>query len=121
MAGRTVLTLRRTQQGEIAVSADVFNEKDDAVVSIEDNKFTISDEAFQVEKPDASTLRVTVKHRKETVLDIRYLNKYAVRVLGHFYYAGQDVLVKDTGVVANPGDRKIHDSCFGNAKSMFTF
>jgi hypothetical protein len=119
---RVIISLDRNKNGEIAVNADVFNEKDDVVVTIEKNKFTISDEAFQVETPDKSTLRVTIKRKKETVLSIHYSNNYVIRITGHFHYEGRDILVtEDQGLVVNPGNTTLSGSCYGNMGTLFTF
>ena len=46
-----------------------------------------------VERPDASTLTVVIKQIKEKILDMRFLNKHAIRILGHFHYPGSPDLV----------------------------
>ncbi|MGC2475721.1 MAG: hypothetical protein WA485_15370 [Candidatus Sulfotelmatobacter sp.] len=95
-----VLTLNRNKSGQIAISGEVFNSRDDAVVIIENNKFTTSNEAFIVSST-RSTLRVTVKHLNETVLNVNYLNPGAVRIMGHFYYQGKEVFAKDDETIIN--------------------
>ena len=116
--GRELLRLDRDKVGRLALTGDVFNKNDDAVVVISKNRFTISDEAFVVDK-SSSDLRVTVKHLNETVLQVRYLNKDAVRVSGHFYYHGKDVLAQDDKLVL-PNNNIVSDMCSQNSGTIFS-
>jgi hypothetical protein len=99
MSGRPILTLDKNLNGEIAVTTDVYDKNNDVVVSITKNKYTISDDAFEVEHPNSSTLQVWIKHEKEKVLDVQFVNKRVVKVLGHFYWGGRDLIATDTDVV----------------------
>lgn len=114
---RNKLTMYQNAQGEIAISTDIFDEHDDVVVSIEKNKFTISNDVFQVEYPDHSTLNVIIKHHKEKVLDIRFLNKNAIRIYGHFHYPdAPDIIADETGIHRRPMNITggcLHDAVFG--------
>src|ERR1700730_3609133 len=101
--GHNLLTLDRNKQGQLAFSGKIFNSHDDAVVVFEKNRFTISNEAFEVKYPDKSSLMVTVKHLNETALEIHYLNPHTVKISGHFYYKGTEVLVSDDQVSLNNG------------------
>lgn len=105
----------------MSITTDVFDEHEDVVVSIEKNKYTISNDAFQIVRPDDSTLSVIVKHRKEKVLDIRFLNDQIIRVYGHFRYPdAHDVIADENGVENEPVT--LSNGCADNAgKALFGF
>jgi hypothetical protein len=96
-----LLTLDKNKRGELALSADVYS-NDDIVVEFKDGKYTVSNDAFKVEKPDPSTLEVTIKRLKEKVLQVRFLNAHAIKILGHFQYPNaSDLRVDDTALTVN--------------------
>lgn len=120
--GRDLLTVDRDKQGHLLFSGVVFNEHDDAVVAIKKNKFTASDEAFEVEESsDHSSLAVTVKHLDETVLDIEYLNAHTLRISGHFRYSGADITVNKSGTMMSHGNSGFgtKTGCFVESEVLF--
>jgi hypothetical protein len=118
--GRNLLALDQNKQGQMAFSGEIFNSHDDVVVVFDKNKFTISNEAFEVEYPNKSSLKVTVKHLNETALDIHYLNPRAVRISGHFYYKGRDLLVSDDQVSLDNGRGVFSGVCHDNSRAIFS-
>lgn len=104
LAGRDVLTLNRDSQGRMAISAEIFSSNDDAIVVVDKNKFTASKEAFIVDS-DPHSLRVTIEHLNESVLEMHYLNPHAIRIKGHFHFHRSDVVYTD--------DRTLVDGGFG--------
>jgi hypothetical protein len=103
LGGRNVLTLNKDSQGLMAISAEIFNSNDDAIVVVDKNKFTASKEAFIVNSSPHS-LRVTVEHLNESVLEMQYLNPHAVRIKGHFHFNGSDVIYTDDKTLVPGGD-----------------
>jgi hypothetical protein len=87
------MTLEKNRHGELAVTTDIYDENENILVSIEKNHFIVTNDAFEITHPDRSTLVVVVKHQKEKVLDIRFLNKRAIRIWGHFRYPNAPDLV----------------------------
>jgi hypothetical protein len=81
---KPILTVNRNEQGRIAVTTDVMDDNDNAVVEIVDNHFTVASDAFKVERPDLSTLSVVIAHHKEQVLNIRYANPRTLKITGTF-------------------------------------
>jgi hypothetical protein len=121
IGGHPVLSLSKDAQGRIALTGEVLNDKDDAVVVIKNNKFTASGKnAFLVDSTK-SDLDVTVEHLNENVLSVSYLNAHAIKVRGHFHYKGTDVLVTEDEIVVN---RNVHMSgaCTAHARgAAFSF
>ena len=117
VAGHPVLTLQKKKSGEIAISGEIYNPQDEAIVVIENNKFTTSTEAFIVNST-LNSLRVTVKHLNETVLNVQYLNPHTVRISGHFYYQGHSVLVGTDKTTVDSIDLG-GVTCLGNAHTLY--
>jgi hypothetical protein len=105
VGGHDLLKVDKDKAGHLTFSGEVFNASGDAVVVIEKNKFTVSDEAFIVDaSPDKTSLRVTVKRWNESVLDIEYLNAHTLKIAGHFRYHGADINFSDNGTEASRGN-----------------
>jgi hypothetical protein len=113
--GHDLLKFQRDTKGRLAFSGEVFNELDDAVVVIEKNKFTISDEAFQIDNPNRSSLKVTVKHLNEPVLDIEYLNSHALKIKGHFHFQGVDIKATDGSITTIRGAKRATGTITGES------
>lgn len=112
------LTIDRNSRGEVAVTFDIYDENENVVAAIEKNQVTISNDAFDVRRPDASTLTVIIKHKKETVLSARFLNKQAIRIYGHFRYPhALDVIASEDGLMV--GGDHITGGC--QADGSFAF
>lgn len=88
-----VLTLDKGKDGNISITTDIFDSSDDIVVGIDHNHFNIVKSVYTKEiSRDRSQLRVTLKHKKEEVLNVRYLNSTTVRIDGVFRHPGDPVL-----------------------------
>lgn len=105
----------------MSISTDVFDERDDIVVSINRNRYRVSNDAFEIDHPDESTLSVVLKHRQEKVLDIRFLNEHIIRIYGHFRYPdAHDVVADENGLTYAP--LTLGDGCAENARmALFDF
>jgi len=80
--------IRRTASG-ILVNATIRTSDNQVVARIHDNVFrTQSDSHFQAQSPDPHTLYVLDGDDK-VVLFVRYLNPFAIKILGQFYSPGQ--------------------------------
>jgi hypothetical protein len=119
VASHQVLSLNINKNGEIAINGEVYNPQDDAVVVIENNKFTTSNEAFIVHSTPNS-LRVTVKHLNEQVLNVRYISPNTVQITGHFHYQGNDVLVTTDEIIINGSAHFGGQNCSGYAHNLFS-
>jgi len=86
--GEVKLTLYKERGGKLAISTDIFDDNDDIVAEIDKNQFTVRKEGVFRKTSDRNSLRVVMVHKKETILDIRYLNPHALRILGRFHYPG---------------------------------
>jgi len=118
-----VLSFDRDAQGNKSVTTDIYDQKGDIVVEIKDNHFRIASDAFEVIHPDLSSLAVVIKHNKERVLDIRYLNPHSIRVLGTFRHPNDPVLeVRENSIALNERILSWSDVCAGNSgKGDFVF
>ena len=111
-----ILDLNRDGKGRVSVSTDLYDEKGDIVVEIKENKFTVANDAFEISRPDLSTLSVTIKHKKERVLDIRYLNPRAVQISGIFRHPDDPVLEVREGQSFLDGRLlRVSNNCVGDA------
>ena len=80
--------IRRTTSG-ILVNATIRTSDNYVVARIHDNVFrTQSDSHFQSQSPDPHTLYV-LDGEDKVVLFVRYLNPFAIKILGQFYFPGQ--------------------------------
>ena len=61
-----ILEMNKDEHGDIAVTTDIFDQNNDLVASIENNRFRVVQDAI-VERKDLHSLKVTIKHRKEQV------------------------------------------------------
>jgi hypothetical protein len=98
-------SLNRDPQGRIAITTDVFDSADNAVVEIDHNRFTVANDVFKMERPDLSTLAVYIKNHKEEVLWVRFLNPSTMRIRGVFRWRdAPSVVVTDSDIeAADPG------------------
>jgi hypothetical protein len=85
-----VLTLDRSEGGNIAVSLKVVDKSGDLVTSIDRNELNIANHALLTHKPrpDKSTLVVFDEGGNEA-LYVRYLNKKAIYIRGYMYLGGR--------------------------------
>jgi hypothetical protein len=86
--GEAFLTLR-VSDGALYVSTSVFDSEGRYIVRVVDNEFQASNErAFNPRKPDEHTLVVRDSKGVE-VLNVRYMNPRAIRLVGRFHLPGQ--------------------------------
>lgn len=99
--GETVLSFERAGE-EIAISARVFSKDRKIVAEIRENEFFINpNNYFRSERPDTHSLRVFDQEGRK-VLDVRFINRRAIRFLGIFSHPGREVVISETeGLFAN--------------------
>ncbi len=85
----------------IAVSARLFSDDGKIVAEIDRNEFFLNpSNYFRRDRPDKSSL-IVYDLRGERVLDVRYLNERAVRILAHFRHpSGAGVEITSGGAFA---------------------
>ncbi len=88
----TILTLDKDAKGNVAATVDVFDQNNDIVVEIDKNHFRVANDTFNVVHNDLSSLEVVIKHNKEHVLGIHYLNPSAIQIVGVFRHPGDPQL-----------------------------
>ena len=108
----TRLTLDRDPKNRgINVTMDVFGADEKIVVGIEKNEFTVNpNNYYRMKRPDKSTLVVLDQYKKE-VLNIRYLNRRAIKLSALLYYPGVQgpIEIDDDGIKVETG--LVSDSC----------
>src|SRR5467141_569537 len=116
-----ILTLDKDSKGSISITTDIYDQNDDFVVGIEKNKFTPVSDAL-IERNDLSSLKVTLKHRKEQVLDVRYINPSTIRVFGIFRHPDDPELrVTTDGFIFNGQHVLVDNVCIGDFGILFQF
>jgi len=121
IGGTPLLQLDKNQKGEIAVSTDVMDDNDNEIVEIEHNHFTPANDVFMVKRKDLNSLSVIVKHEKQEVLNVRYLNAQVIRITGIFNRHGIQVIATQSSVETRfpYGGRFIQSgSCFGETSVL---
>lgn len=105
---------RDPKSGNITVTLDVFGADGKIVASIERNQFTVNpNNYFKMVKPDPSTLRVVDQYNKE-VLNVRYLNRHAIKLEALLYYPGLDDPIEIKDDALSMGDYVVADNCSYN-------
>jgi hypothetical protein len=97
--GQQRVALRRDANGWLAIDADLFDPDGSVLVRIRSNRFVVNQATtFDVQTPDASTLKVSDRRGIE-VLDIRFMNPSTVRVNVSLHLAsGEAFIINPTGV-----------------------
>lgn len=92
IAGKELLSVERVN-GNLLISAEIYDVYGKIIAEIKNNEFTINqNNFFRRERPDKSTLIVYDQYNVE-VLNIRYLNPSAIKVLGTFRYKNRPPVV----------------------------
>jgi hypothetical protein len=89
---KPILTVDRNNKGELAISTDIYDQQDQIVTEIKDNKILISSDVFEHLRMDYNRLTIVIKHKKEKVLDINYMNPKALKIFGIFRTPGSKTL-----------------------------
>ena len=86
--GNAVFLKMRITDGALLVSASIADSTGERVVTIIDNQFQAShDRAFHPVQPDGHSLVVRDMSGHE-VLNVRYVNRRAIRIVGRFHLPG---------------------------------
>jgi hypothetical protein len=117
-----ILTLDRDEKGDVGITTDIYDQNDDFIAGISKNKFTVVNDAI-IDRPDMSSLKVTIKHRKEQVLDVRYINASTIRILGIFRHPDDPELRVTDGpfLIFNGNPVLMENVCIGNFGTDFVF
>jgi hypothetical protein len=117
------MILNKNDSGNVGITVDIYDSQQNIVVSIVNNKIiNISNDAFDVIHPDLSTLTITIKRKKERVLDVRFLNDHAIRILGHFRYPNaSDMVATEDDFNMGGNHFRGSENCVGNGKWDFLF
>jgi hypothetical protein len=108
--GKNPLVLNRDEAGRIALTMDIFDKDGKIVVEFKDGHFKVNPNAqFDMKRPDRSTLIVRDNYKNE-VLNVRYVNRHAVRVAALLQYSqARPVQILET---------QFADVCLGDAGSV---
>ena len=87
-----IVTINKGSSG-IQISAKIFSEDFRIIAKIVDNEFFLNpNNSFRRERPDRHTL-VVYDQKDRMALYVRYLNSFAVKLLGAFYSQGMPPVV----------------------------
>ncbi|HEY0375986.1 MAG TPA: hypothetical protein VGC87_03430 [Pyrinomonadaceae bacterium] len=110
--GKDLISLSRTPDG-LNVSAQVFSEDGRIIAEIEDNEFHVNpNNYFKVKRPDESTL-IVYDQQNNPVLNVRYLNPSAIKILGVFHSPNREPVVIEEEKLILPGMGGVYRSCMG--------
>lgn len=123
LSGEKVLSIDKNNKG-ISVSCLLRSDDGRVVVAIKNNKFIINPNNYwYFEQPDKHTL-VVYDQKGNMALNVRYLNKNAIKILGTFRYSTPPhaPVIIDDQTINLPNRVKISNGCSGNAgNSAFAF
>lgn len=112
IGGKSVLSLDR-KDGSLTVSAKILSEDMRIIAELRENRFYINpNNYFRRERPDPHTL-VVYDQQGRQVLNVRYMNKRSIKILGSFHSPGRPSIViqEDHQVI---GGLMMSRNCFGN-------
>lgn len=113
-----VLSMNFDPKRRMTISTDIYDRNHDIVVSVDHNRYHVDSSVFEMNKADPSDLSVVIRHDKEQVLHIRYLNPYTISITGVFRTKIEELKVDETEVFRNGVRLPISNVCvmsFGNA------
>jgi hypothetical protein len=110
-----ILTMDRTWDGQIAISTDIYDEHHDIIVSLNENTYNVESSVFSISRNNSlSDLVVVIRHDKEEVLNVRYLNPKTVLITGVFRTKNAVLRVGSDAVYINGSPVHIGHICSGN-------
>jgi len=108
--------------GRVAISTDIYDSNHDIVTEIKDNKYLVDSSAFKVSRESLSDLSVFIRHDKEQVLHIQYLNPTTISITGVFRTKSAELRVTPDSLYLNGKKLGLVHICAMNAlKSEFEF
>jgi hypothetical protein len=114
-----LLVVQESESG-IKVSARIFSSDHRIVAQLVENRFVVNpNNYFKVDRPTKSIFSVYGQDGL-VALEVRYLNRRALRVLGRFYspQGGLVVLTEDSTIM---GGYKSSGNCHDNTAGIFYF
>lgn len=117
ITGKDLLSVRRDANG-LSVWAKIFDAEGKIIADIENNEFTINqNNYFKHKRPDASTLIIYDQY-DQPVLNVRFLNPAALRVLGVFRVKDRAPVIIEENRTLFGGSISTGD-CAGGAHTVF--
>lgn len=102
----------RDQAGRVALTLDILDAQGKVIVAFEKGHFTVvQSNILDMRRPDRSTLIVRDQY-KNTVLDVRYLNKKSLEISGLLRYPG-------VGIIQIPKTSAVYGICVGEGNVDF--
>ena len=115
--GDSILSMNRTADGRISLSTDIYDENHDIIAEIKDNHYDVDSSAFKVARDNLSDLSVFIRHDKEQVLDVRYLNPTTISIRGVFRSESSELKVTAEGTYLNGRSLGHLGICAGNSSA----
>ncbi|WP_157096247.1 hypothetical protein [Methylosinus sp. R-45379] len=99
--GKSVAIFNMNENGNIYIDLDIESADGRKIVSIIKNSFSINtNNYYSIERPDRSTI-IVFDRQKTRVLDVRYLNEKAIRVLGTFRSDGHTIIIEQKSTIVD--------------------
>jgi hypothetical protein len=106
------MVIDRDDAGRIALSVDILDAQGKVIVAFEKGHFTVvQTNILDMRRPDRSTLIIRDQY-KNTVLDLRYLNKKSLEISGLLRYPG-------VGIIPIPKASAVDGICAGESGVAF--
>ncbi len=101
----SLLTIDKDETGSAALTADIRSADGKIIARISRSEFTVNpNNILSMKRPDRSSLIIDDQYG-HTVLNVRYLNPKAIKVLGLFYYAPNQAFdIRDDRQVLGGGE-----------------
>jgi hypothetical protein len=97
VGGERLLRLDRDAEGNMLLSADIYDQDHNILATVENNKYETDSSVFRVQRDDLSSLTVIARKDKQTVLDVRYVNPQMIAVNGVFHSVRHTVTATPEG------------------------
>jgi hypothetical protein len=115
IGGEKVLTMDRDSKGQVTISTDIYDANHDIVAELNKNNYDVDSSVYKLERKDLSDLRVIVRHDKEEVLHVEYLNPETISITGVFRTKTDVLQVNASNAYLNGEPLPFHGVCSGNS------
>ena len=110
-----VLTMDRDPKGRVTISTDIYDANHDIVAELNKNNYDVDSSVYKLERKDLSDLRVIIRHDKEEVLHVQYLNPETISITGVFRTKKDVLQVDEDNAYLNGESLPFHGVCGANS------
>jgi hypothetical protein len=110
-----ILQMDRSRDGAVTVSTEIYDSNHDIVAEIDKNHYDVDSHVYKLERKNLSDLRITIRHDKEEVLNVQYLNPDTISITGVFRTKTDTLRVDKNNAFLDGSLLPFHDVCSGNS------